>query len=186
MIPHPWMSHFAGHACLAAGPRESHCILLIEMCPIRTLSGAMEANTCRPWGSPIFAIDKEQSGGIVACVSSETVSECTGNSREWPRSCLGSGIRLGSAASSALRTASNPIPTRVSPGEIELSVVRCLLTFVEAMPAGRFQVAARSGMECAENVTIVGNWFAAEFVSSWANERHLQSILPRRAPMAME
>jgi len=57
-----------------------------------------------------------------------------------------------------------------------------LLEFLESMPDKLVQVAIHTKMEEAENLIIVGDWFAAEALSGAIGKGYRQTIFTRHAP----
>ncbi|MGE5418009.1 MAG: toll/interleukin-1 receptor domain-containing protein [Acidobacteriota bacterium] len=64
----------------------------------------------------------------------------------------------------------------------ELVRLQTLLEFMESMPDDKVQVAINSNMDREESITIVGDWFIAEAVSSGIAQGYRQTIFTRHAP----
>jgi hypothetical protein len=57
-----------------------------------------------------------------------------------------------------------------------------LVRFLRSMPPGKAQAAFNPAMPNQRNLTIVGNWFAAESVSAAAGQGYRHTIFTRHAP----
>jgi hypothetical protein len=66
--------------------------------------------------------------------------------------------------------------------EARLVRLQTLLDFLESMPDDKAQVAVNSHMNTEESVTILGDWFAAESISSTMGQGYRQTIFNHHAP----
>jgi hypothetical protein len=60
--------------------------------------------------------------------------------------------------------------------------LECLLRFLVSMPSSQCQVAINDVLPTERNVTIIGDWFAAEAVSAQIGRGYSQTIFTRHAP----
>lgn len=69
--------------------------------------------------------------------------------------------------------------------EARIARLKTLVEFLESMPDNKVQVAINRSM-LNENLTIVGDWFAAKSVSASLGRGYLQTIFTRHAPSIQE
>lgn len=68
----------------------------------------------------------------------------------------------------------------------QITRLKTLLEFLENMPDGLVQIAINSSQKVQENITIVGDWFAAESVSVLLYQGYRQTVFTRHAPSMRE